>query len=279
MRCGDPIWQTRSTWPMSMPSSSDAVATSAFSLPFLAAARRRAASPSTGCRDARSTASSPRRSLRWRASRSASRRVLTKTSVVRCAAIELREPVVDTPPRPRATSPLRAASRGTSSARSSARRWPSSTIAQSRSRRRRVPTRKRATLRSASASPRGRCAASGASATVLEALERQREVRAAARADDRVDLVDDHRPDGAQHLAAALGGEQQVQRLRRRDQDVRRRPQHRGALGLRRVAGADGGRDPRRRRGRAARRAARCRGAARARFLWMSALSAFSGET
>ena len=33
MRCGDPIWQTRSTWPMSMPSSSDAVATSARSCP------------------------------------------------------------------------------------------------------------------------------------------------------------------------------------------------------------------------------------------------------
>ena len=34
MRCGEPIWQTRSTWPMSMPSSSEAVATSAFSWPF-----------------------------------------------------------------------------------------------------------------------------------------------------------------------------------------------------------------------------------------------------
>ncbi len=33
MRCGDEIWQTRSTWPMSMPSSSDAVATSTLSLP------------------------------------------------------------------------------------------------------------------------------------------------------------------------------------------------------------------------------------------------------
>jgi hypothetical protein len=31
IRCGDPIWQTRSTWPMSIPSSSDAVATSALS--------------------------------------------------------------------------------------------------------------------------------------------------------------------------------------------------------------------------------------------------------
>src|SRR5688572_32327463 len=27
MRCGEEIWQTRSTWPMSIPSSSDAVAT------------------------------------------------------------------------------------------------------------------------------------------------------------------------------------------------------------------------------------------------------------
>ena len=33
MRCGEPIWHTRSTWPMSMPSSSDAVATSTLSLP------------------------------------------------------------------------------------------------------------------------------------------------------------------------------------------------------------------------------------------------------
>ena len=35
IRCGDPIWQTRSTCPMSMPSSSDAVATSARRLPAL----------------------------------------------------------------------------------------------------------------------------------------------------------------------------------------------------------------------------------------------------
>ena len=42
MRCsataidrGEPIWQTRSTVPMSMPSSSDAVATTALSFPVL----------------------------------------------------------------------------------------------------------------------------------------------------------------------------------------------------------------------------------------------------
>ena len=40
-----------------------------------------------GCRDARSTCSSPSRSDSCRATRSAMRRVLTKTSVVRCASI------------------------------------------------------------------------------------------------------------------------------------------------------------------------------------------------
>ena len=35
MRCGEPIWQTRSTWPMSIPSSSEAVATRALSAPVL----------------------------------------------------------------------------------------------------------------------------------------------------------------------------------------------------------------------------------------------------
>ncbi len=33
MRCGEPIWQTRSTDPMSIPSSRDAVAMSAFRCP------------------------------------------------------------------------------------------------------------------------------------------------------------------------------------------------------------------------------------------------------
>ena len=76
-----------------------------------------------------------------------------------------------TPPRPRATSPLRAASPASRAPRSSARRWPSSTIAQSRRGRRRlaVPTRKRAT------SSIGFCVAdrpmrrSGAAATCLRA--------------------------------------------------------------------------------------------------------------
>ena len=60
---------------------------------------------------------------------------------------------------------------------------------------------------------------------------------AALRAGDGVHLVDDHRLDAAQHLAA-LRGEQEVERLGRRDQDVRRRAQHLAALALIRVAGA-----------------------------------------
>src|SRR5690606_2359887 len=59
----------------------------------------------------------------------------------------------------------------------------------------------------------------------LEALEREEEVRAALAVDHRVDLVDDDRLDGAQRLAA-LRGEQEVERLRGRDEDVWRMPLH-----------------------------------------------------
>ena len=47
-------------------------------------------------------------------------------------------------------------------------------------------------------------------------------------------------------LARAFGGQQQIERFRRGDQDVRRRPQHRRAFLLGRVAGAHRGRDARR---------------------------------
>ncbi len=86
----------------------------------------------------------------------------------------------------------------------------------------------------------------GAGRDVLEALERQREVAAAAVAGERVDLVDDHGANVAQRLAAAFRGEQQVERLRRGDQDVGRAADHRLPLGLRRVAGAHAGPDRRR---------------------------------
>src|SRR5438105_2871273 len=84
----DPSWQTRSTDPMSMPSSSDAVATSALSSPRFrrfSASSRNLAERLPWCEV---TLSTPRRSQRWRVARSASRRVFTKTSVVRCASIK-----------------------------------------------------------------------------------------------------------------------------------------------------------------------------------------------
>src|SRR5581483_12443143 len=80
----------------------------------------------------------------------------------------------------------------------------------------------------------------------LQALERQRQVRAAAAADDRVNFVDDDRTDGAQRLAAALRGQQQIERFRCRDQNVRRRPENLRAFRCCRVAGADRGGDLRR---------------------------------
>ncbi len=73
----------------------------------------------------------------------------------------------------------------------------------------------------------------------IEALEREREVRAALGGGDGVDLVDDHRLDAREHRSR-LRGEDQVERLRRRDQDVGRVAHHRGALALGGVARADG---------------------------------------
>ncbi len=72
---------------------------------------------------------------------------------------------------------------------------------------------------------------------LLEAFERQREVRAALGAGHRVDLVDDHPADAPEDLAR-LRGEHQVQRLRRGDQDVGRAGLDPAAFARRGVAGA-----------------------------------------
>ena len=60
----------------------------------------------------------------------------------------------------------------------------------------------------------------------------QREVGSALVARHRVDLVDDHRAHAFEGCAAALGGDQEIQRLGGRDQDVGRAAHHRGARGL-----------------------------------------------
>ncbi len=73
----------------------------------------------------------------------------------------------------------------------------------------------------------------------LEAFQRKREVGAALARHQRVDFVDDDRVDRDEPLAR-VRGEQQEERLRRRDQDVGGFASEAGALGRRRVAGADG---------------------------------------
>ena len=82
---GVPSWTTRSTSPTSMPSSSDAVATTARSRPALS----RSSAWSRRARESEpwwaATASSPSRSASACVARSASRRVFTKTSVERCS--------------------------------------------------------------------------------------------------------------------------------------------------------------------------------------------------
>ena len=77
----------------------------------------------------------------------------------------------------------------------------------------------------------------------LQPLERQREVAAALVGGERVDLVDDHRAHRRQHPPARQRAEQHVERLGRRDQDVRWAAQVAPAILLRRVAGAHRGAD------------------------------------
>ncbi len=96
-------------------------------------------------------------------------------------------------------------------------------------------------LRGGQADPQQRLPADGA-----QPLEREGEMGATSRADHGVDFIDDDRAHGAQHVPAAFGGQQQVERLGRGDEDVRRRANHRGAFALRGVTRPDRRRDSRR---------------------------------
>ena len=79
----------------------------------------------------------------------------------------------------------------------------------------------------------------------IEALEGECEVRSALVRCQRVDLVDDRHRGSGQHAPARRRTEQDVERLRRGHQDVRRSPCLTRALRRRRVAGAYGGADDR----------------------------------
>ena len=225
-------WMTRSTAPMSMPSSSELVATSAGSRPALSSssiARRCSRAMLPWC--AR-TSSSPASSFRRCASRSLERRLLVKTIVLRCARISSRIARVDRRPDARTGPRRRRRVRRAARRAAGPRRWPpcrrpgrrpGARAACARRHRRSstsrpgpMPARNRAIASS------GRCVADRpmrCGGVVLrrpqglEALERQREVRAALRAGDRVDLVDDDVLDAAQRLAGRAR-EHQVQRSR-----------------------------------------------------------------
>ena len=76
-----------------------------------------------------------------------------------------------------------------------------------------------------------------------EPFQRQGEMGAAFVRRDSMDFVDDHRPSARQHLAPGLRAKQNVKRLRRRHQDVRRTAAHPLALGGGRVTRSDPGAD------------------------------------
>jgi hypothetical protein len=80
---------------------------------------------------------------------------------------------------------------------------------------------------------------------VGQPLQAQRQVCAPAGLEHRMDLVHDDGTHGPEHVPAALGGEQEVERLWSSDQDVGRLPDHRRALRGWGVAGADSGSDSR----------------------------------
>ena len=195
---GEPSWQTRSTSPMSMPSSSEAVATSTLSSPFLSrcsALRRSSFAMLPWCAI---TWSGPSSSDRWRAARSAMRRVLTKTSVVRCDAARSASRAYTCCPHFVSTSRLRAARPGPRSRGRARGRGPTSTISHVRAIPG-VPTRNRAISSIGFCVADSRCAPAASRVSAASRSERQREMAAALVAGERVDLVDDHRARGRQH--------------------------------------------------------------------------------
>ena len=113
----------------------------------------------------------------------------------------------------------------------------------------------------------------------VEPLERQREMRAALVVRHRVNLVHDDGADGPENGAALLGREQDVERFRRRDQNVWRAFQHRLACRHQRVARADSRADFRQLEAAFTAPDATISASGPSRFFWMSLPSALSGET
>ena len=265
---------------MSMPSSSEDVATIARRRPSFSASstsvRCSRASEPWCARTRSSSASSFKRAAR----RSAMRRALTNTIVERCARISSRSfgwiaGQIEERLGPRVGSSTGASiglpssamsSTGTITSISVGLRWPASMIVTGRGRRLAIvllATEEARDLFERALRRRQPDALRGRDGQLLQALERDREVRAALRRGHRVDLVDDDPPDAPERLAR-LRRQHQVEGLRRRDEDVGGPLQHLTPLVRRRVAGADADRRlVREREPGAARPRARCRRAGR----------------
>ena len=275
---GEPSWQTRSTSPMSMPSSSEAVATSAFSSPCLSRC-----SASSRCSLARLpwcavTCSSPSRSESWRVTRSAMRRVLTKISVVRCSSTSSARRSIDLLPHLVRHHRLerRVGDLEREIARATMAGVDDPGISAAARLRRRPGNARRP--RSASAWPRGRCAADG-----------RRTARPAARATA---------PDGCRACSAPARGSRRRSPCGWSPASCGRTPSRAGRRAIpassRRYAAAGGACararpracrrcaprcGSRRRAGPARRSASRMPASGASRLRWMSFDSALSGET
>ncbi len=265
-------WITRSTAPMSMPSSRLLVATSAGRRPALSSS-----SISRRCSRAMlpwwaRTSSSPASSLRRWARRSARRRLLVKTIVLWWARMSSRIRgwiagqmlVRISPPR---TGPPGCASSGQDLAQAGHVLHGNDDLDLEGLAGPRVDDGHLAALSHAAQEARDRLKGSlgggqadalerayrhsrtaGAirrGSQALETLEAQGEVGAPLGAGDRVDLVHDDLLDVPQDHAS-LAGQQQVEALGRGDQDVRRVPGEVAALGGRGVSGTARDRDARR---------------------------------
>ena len=232
---------------MSMPSSSELVATTAGRRPALRSSSIRSrCSRLTEPWCARAI-SSPAISFSFAHSRSASRREFANTIVLRCSRISSTQPPVDVPARcwpflrPVAAAVPVGRPRRARPCPRPARRPKVERLLGRRRHDRRPGRSRRGTARPPRAGGRRRQpdALGRPAEQLVDPLERQRQVRAALRPGDRVHLVDDHRLDAAQRLAR-LRGEDQEQGLGRGDEDVGRVLREPPPVLRRRVAGPDG---------------------------------------
>ena len=171
------------------------------------------------------------------------RRVLTNTSVVRCACDELGQAIVDLLPH------LRRHHRFERSGRHFEREIARAPMAGVDDGARRLAAVRAGADQEARhrfdrlLGGREADALQSAAAERRQALQRKQQMRAALVRRQRMDLIDDHGAGGLEHRAAGFRAEQHVERFRRRDHDVRRGAAHAVALARRRIAGPHPGSD------------------------------------